>query len=160
LLIGPVPRTLASVIFPPLISCSSFSVSDRVPLLTSTRLFSFDIGFSFQNSCSQLVIQSLVSIAVLVGNNDAEERVGRSGGLFDFILRKLASTPAGEHPVAIVRHVVSFSAFSKPGEINLSEANSDKIYVSKLWSGWLDGPVTSTLKRVGIKPPDTPSSSS
>jgi hypothetical protein len=72
-------------------------------------------------SCSQLVIQSLVSISVLVGDNDAEERVGCSGGLFYFILRKLASTPASEHPVVFVRHEVSFSAFSKPGEINLSE---------------------------------------
>jgi len=95
-----------------------------------------------------------------MGHNDAEERSACSSGLFYFILGKLASTPAGEYPVVIVRHVVSFSAFSMPGEINLSEANSDKSYVSKLWSGWLDGPVTSTLKRVGIRPPDTPSSSS
>jgi hypothetical protein len=72
-------------------------------------------------SCSQLAIQSLVSIAVLGGDNDAEQRVDASSGLVNFILRKLASTPAGEHPVVIIRHAVSFSAFSKPGEINLSK---------------------------------------
>jgi hypothetical protein len=55
-------------------------------------------------------------MAGAVGHHDAEERVGCSGGLFYFIMGKLASAPSGEHPVAIVRHVVSFSAFSKPGE--------------------------------------------
>jgi hypothetical protein len=110
-------------------------------------------------SCSQLVIQSLVSIAVLVGDNDTEERVGCSGCLFNFVLGKLASTPAGEHPVAIVRHVVSFSAFSKPGKINLSKRTLNKSYVSKLWSGLLVVPVTSAVRRVGIKPPEISSSS-
>jgi hypothetical protein len=109
---------------------------------------------------SQLGIQPMVWIANRAGQNDAEERDGSSGGLFHFIVRKLASTPAGEHPVAIIRHVVSFLAFSKPGEINLSRTHSDESYVSKLWSGLLDVPVTSTLKRVGMKPPATPSSSS
>jgi len=52
LLTGPVPRTLASVIFPPLISCSSFSVIGRAPLLMSTRLLSFDILFLLSIVCA------------------------------------------------------------------------------------------------------------
>jgi hypothetical protein len=73
---------------------------------------------------------------------------------------KAGEHPAGEHPVVIVWHVVSFSAFSKPGGNQLVRSKGDKCYVSKLWSGLLDVPVTSVLRRVGIKPPDTPSSSS
>jgi hypothetical protein len=160
LLTGPVARELASVFAAAVISSISFSVSDRAPMRVSTRLLSFGIDFSFRLWWYQLCIKPLVWIAGGVCHNDAEERDGGSGGLFHFIVGKLASTPAGEHPVAIVRHVVSFSAFSKPWEINLSEANSDKSYVSKLWSGLLDVPVTSVLRRVGIRPPDTPSTSS
>jgi hypothetical protein len=63
---------------------------------------------------------------------DAEERVGCSGCLFNFVLGKLASAPSSEHPIAIVRHVVSFSAFSKPGEINLAKANGQKLCISAM----------------------------
>jgi hypothetical protein len=37
-----------------------------------------------------------------------------------------------EHPVVIVRHVISFSAFSKPEEINLAKANGQKLCISAM----------------------------
>jgi hypothetical protein len=114
LLTGPVARELASVFAAAVISSISFSVSDRAPMRVSTRLLSFGIDFSFRLRWYQLCIKPLVWIAGGVCHNDAQERDGCSGSLFHFIVGKLASTPAGEHPVAIVRHVVSFSAFSKP----------------------------------------------
>jgi hypothetical protein len=129
LLTGPVPRELASVFAAAVISSISFSVSDRAPMRVSTRLLSFDIDFSFRLRWYQLCIKPLVWIAGGVCHNDAEERDGCSGGLFHFIVGKLASTPAGEHPVIIVRHVVSFAAFSQPGEINLSKHTVTKLCI-------------------------------
>ena len=83
------------------------------------------------------MIQSLVSIAVLVGDDDAEKRVGCSGCLFDFILGKLASAPSGEHPVAIVRHVVSFFSLLQAWEVNLSKWTATKaMYQSFGRDGW------------------------
>src|SRR5690242_3232075 len=38
----------------------------------------------------------------------------------------------------------------------LDFCKADDSYVSKLWSGLLEGPVTRTLRRVGIRPPVTP----
>jgi hypothetical protein len=55
--------------------------------------------------------------------------------------------------------VISFSAFSQPGEIKIVGTHGDKSYVSTLWSGLLAVPVTSVVKRVGITPPEISSSS-
>lgn len=54
-----------------------------------------------------------------------------SGGLFYFILGKLASTPSGEYPVAIVRHVVSLQPFSKP-EASTGRSERQKLCVKAL----------------------------
>jgi hypothetical protein len=107
----------------PAVICSvSVWVNWRAPFRMSTRLLSFDIGFSFQTSCSQLAIQPLVRIAGRIGHNNAQERGASSGGLFHFIVGKLASTPSGEYPVVVlVRHTFLlsvpdlFTRYSGPG---------------------------------------------